>query len=138
MTTPFPGLVLPAAVDDISVVDSATTGHARIGVRRARSSELADAYPAGTHDRELIIEGDPTASAVTAVTARMLDSDPRCRRVVLPVPERDLEAIAWAEDAGFRYVVDVETRAGAFSLLVTEPDWVLNQPHILEDIPLKE
>jgi hypothetical protein len=68
----------------------------------------------------------------------VLDSDPRCRRVVLAVPERDLEAIGWAEDAGFRFVVDVETRAGAHSLLVVEPDWVLAQPNALEDIPIKE
>jgi hypothetical protein len=52
--------------------------------------------------------------------------------------EQDLDAIAWAERAGFRFVVDVETRSGGYSLLVVEPDWVLAQPHILEDIPLKE
>lgn len=138
MTTPFPGLVLPDGLDNVADVASSSAGRARIGVRRTRASELADAYPAGTHDRELIVEGDPTASAVAAFTQRVLADDPRCRRVVLPVPERDLAAIAWAEQAGFRYVVDVETRAGAFSLLVTEPDWVLAQPHILEDIPLKE
>lgn len=138
MTTPFPGLVLPDGLEEVTVVDSAGSGRARVGLRRARASDLADAYPAGTHDRELIVEGDPTASALAAVTARVLESDPRCRRVVLPVLERDLDAIAWAEDAGFRYVVDVETRAGVFSLLVTEPAWVLAQPHILEDIPLKE
>jgi hypothetical protein len=138
MTTPFPGLVLPDGLDDVAVVDSAGSGNARVGVRRARASALADAYPAGTHDLELVIEGDPTVSALAAVTARVLERDPRCRRVVLPVRERDLDSIAWAEHAGFRYVVDVETRAGAFSLLVTEPGWVLAQPHILDDIPLKE
>jgi hypothetical protein len=58
--------------------------------------------------------------------------------VVLPVPELDLDAIGWAEDAGFRYVIDVETISGGYSLLVTEPQWVLDQPAILEDIPLKE
>lgn len=138
MTTPFPGLVLPEGIDEVTEAESASGARARIGVQHARASHLADAYPAGTHDRELIIEGDPTASAVAAVTERLLAADPRCRRVVLPVPEQNLDAIAWAEAAGFRYVVDVETRAGAFSLLVTEPGWVLTQPHILEDIPLEE
>jgi hypothetical protein len=138
VTTPFPGLVLPDGLDDVADVESVSGGGARIGVRRARTSELAVAYPAGTHDRELVVEGDPTATAVAAFTERLLADDPRCRRVVLPVPERHLDAIAWAEEAGYRYVVDVETRVGAFSLLVTEPDWVLAQPHILEDIPLKE
>jgi hypothetical protein len=119
-------------------VASSTAGTARIGVRYARAGELVDAYPAGTHDRELAIEGDPTPTAVAELTTRVLADDGRCRRVVLPVPEQDLAAIAWAEEAGFRYVVDVETRSGGYSLLVTEPEWVLEQPHILEDIPLKE
>ncbi len=138
MTTPFPGRTLPRGLDEIVEVEGASGEQARIGVRRARAGELVDAYPAGTHDRELLVEGDPTPEAVMAVTGRVLDADPRCRRVVLPVPEDDLPAIAWAEAAGFRYVVDVETHDGAYSLLVTEPEWVLAQPHILEDIPLKE
>ncbi|MEO6116677.1 MAG: hypothetical protein ABIP33_09855 [Pseudolysinimonas sp.] len=99
---------------------------------------MVDAYPAGTDDRELIIEGDPTSVAVAELTHRVLSEHPHCRRVVLPVPERDLDAIRWAEAAGFRYVVDVQTRSGEYSLLVAEPEWVLAQPHILEDIPLKE
>lgn len=110
----------------------------RIGVRRARAGHLADAYPAGTHDRELVVEGAPSAAEVSRVTARILEDEPQCRRVVLPVPERDLRAIAWAEDAGFRYVIDVETHVGGLSLLVTEPEWVIAQPHILDDIPLQE
>lgn len=138
MTTPFPGRALPDGIDEIVQVPSASGGIARIGVRRARAGDLADAYPAGTHDRELLVEGDPTAAVVTEITKRILHEDPRCRRVVLPVPENDLASIGWAEDAGFRYVVDVETATGEYALLVTEPDWVLAQPHILEDIPLKE
>ncbi len=111
---------------------------ARLGIRSARVGDLVDAYPAGTYDKELAIEGEPRLQAVREYVAEVLERDPRCRRVVLAVPERDLEAIGWAEDAGFRFVVDVETRAGAHSLLVVEPDWVLAQPHALEDIPIKE
>ena len=136
MTTPFPGRTLPAGLDEVVEVASTSGVPARIGVRRARAGEFVDAYPAGSHDRELLIEGDPTHEALTELTARVLRDDPRCRRVVLPVPEQDLAAIAWAEQAGFRYVVDVETRSGGYSLLVTEPEWVIAQPHILEDIPL--
>lgn len=113
-------------------------GAARIGVRHARAGELVDAYPAGTHDRELVIEGAPLPGEVARVSEKVLAHDLRCRRIVLPVPERDLDAIAWAEEAGYRYVVDVETRSGAYSLLVVEPEWVLAQPHVLDDIPLKE
>lgn len=138
MTAPFPGSALPPDLDEVVEVASARTGRARLGVRRARSGELADAYPAGTHDRELLVEGDPTPAAMAEFTAAVLRGDTRCRRVVLPVPEGDIVAVGWAEDSGFRYVVDVETRSGAFSLLVAEPDWVIAQPHVLEDIPLKE
>ncbi len=136
--TPFPGLTLPPGLELTFEVPSVSSGRARIGIRRARAGELVDAYPAGTHDRELLIEGDPEPAEVARVAAQILTGDTRCRRVVLPVPENDLAAIGWAEDAGFRYVVDVETRSGGYSLLVTEPEWVLAQPHILDDIPLEK
>lgn len=113
-------------------------GTARLAIRSARAGDLVDAYPAGTHDKELAIDGDPQPQAVRDYVAEVLQADPLCRRVVLAVPEGDLDAIAWAEDAGFRYVVNVETRVAARSLLVVEPDWVLSQPHALEDIPIKE
>lgn len=133
MTSP-----VPSSSDGVVVVPGTDGEPARIQVRRAREGELALAYPAGTHDRELVVEGSPSPAAVAGLAAAILAADERCRRVVLPVPEQDLPAIAWAEEAGFRYVVDVETRAGSFSLLVVEPGWVLEQPHVLADIPLKE
>lgn len=111
---------------------------ATVVVRNARSGAFVDAYPAGTNDREVLTTGFVPAGALRTIVAGVLADEPDCRRVVLALPEGDVNAIAWAEDAGFRYVVDVEVRSGAFSLLVTEPDWVLAQPHILEDIPLKE
>jgi hypothetical protein len=113
-------------------------GDARGAVRYARDGDLVDAYPAGAHDRELAIDGSPSADAVRDFTASVLADDPRCRRVVFSVPEQDLPSVAFAEEAGFRYVVDVETRAGAFSLLVTEPEWVVDQAADLDDIPLSE
>lgn len=137
MSTESPG-ALPEGLDAVFETTDATGAHTRIGVRRARAGELVDAYPAGTHDRELLFQGRPQPAELARVTAEVLASDPRCRRVVIALPELDLDAIAWAEEGGFRYVVDVETRSGGFSLLVTEPDWVLAQPHILDEIPLKE
>lgn len=112
--------------------------HEHIRVRRARAGDLVDAYPAGSHDVELLPPADASAALLAQAAEEAFAVDPRCRRVVLAVPEGDLQAIARAEDAGFRYVVDVEIRAGGRSLLVREPDWVLAQPHVLEDIPLKE
>lgn len=113
-------------------------GAGTVTAERVRGGELADAYPAGANDLELRVSGDVTAAELGEASRAALEEAPRCRRVVLAVPERDLAAIGWAEDAGFRYVVDVELRSGGRSLLVSEPQWVLDQPHILEDIPLKE
>lgn len=139
MTTPFIHRSLPVeGLDEVHLITSASERTARVGVRHARAGELVNAYPAGTHDRELLVEGDPSSSAVATLTEQVLRGDARCRRVVLAVGERDVEAIAWAEEAGFRYVVDVETHSGAYSLLVAEPEWVLAQPQILDDIPLEE
>lgn len=138
MTNISVGPALPPGFDRFFEAVGVDGTPALIGVRPARSGHLVDAYPAGTHDIELATHGLVAAREVQRVTREVLEADPRCRRVVLPVPEQDLAAIAWAEEAGYRYVVDVETRDGGYSLLVTEPEWVLEQPHILEDIPLKE
>lgn len=134
---------LPDNFIDITAMPTATgvpagDAQAFLGHRRARAGELRDAYPAGTHDIELGVVGRPDPAAAAAYTAALLQANPRCRRIVLPVAELDLEEIGWAEEAGFRYVIDVETISGGYSLLVTEPQWVVDQPAILEDIPLKE
>jgi hypothetical protein len=125
-----------ASAESLREVPGADGAPARLAIRHARAGELATSYPAGARDRELAIEGAPGPAEVAEFTASVLAADPQCRRVVLPVPEQSLAAIAFAEEAGFRYVVDVETRAGAFSLLVSEPAWVLAQPQLLEQIPL--
>ncbi|GAA3590493.1 hypothetical protein GCM10022198_12960 [Klugiella xanthotipulae] len=113
--------------------------------RFALEGPLGRSYPAGAHDRELrSAEGDTATvagrpfdpEALRAVSEYLLAEDPRCRRVVLPVPEQDLAAIAAAEAGGFRYVVDVETAETEQSLLVVEPDWVTAQPLDLDAIPL--
>ncbi|KQR91137.1 MAG: hypothetical protein J0I33_00975 [Microbacterium ginsengisoli] len=138
MTNVSLGSALPPGFERFFAVDGVDDAPALIGIRSVRSGHLVDAYPAGTHDLELATHGLVSAADVQRVTHEVLKASPRSRRVILAVPEQDLTAIAWAEDAGYRFVVDVETLSGSFSLLVTEPDWVLAQPHILEDIPLKE
>lgn len=106
-------------------------------VRPVRATELAEAYPAGIDDLELIVDGRPSPDEMRSSVQWILEQNPNCRRIVLAVSEQEIPAIAWAEESGFRYVVDVETRSGAYSLLVTEPSWVLTQPLVLEDIPLR-
>ncbi len=138
MTVPASARPLPEGLDAYLEVDGIEGSVARLGVRHVRAGSFVDAYPAGTHDREILVEGSPTPSSVREATARVLAADPRCRRVVLAVTADDLIAISWAEEAGYRYVVDVDIHDGQFTLLVTEPDWVLAQPHILDDIPLEE
>ncbi|WP_336660041.1 hypothetical protein [Leucobacter sp. USHLN153] len=138
MSTPVNGAPLTPDFADVREVAGIDGVGSAIGHRRARAGHLRDAYPSGTHDIELGYSGAPEALAVAEYTAQLLRDDERCRRVVLAVPELDLAGIGWAEDAGYRYVIDVETASGGHSLLVTEPQWVLDQPAILEDIPLKE
>jgi hypothetical protein len=123
---------------DIRDLPAADGGIARVKIRYVRYGDLVDAYPASTHDRELVIEGAPELNAIRDFVKELLITEPRCRRVVFPVPEGDLEAIRWAEDAGFRFVVNVETRVSAYSLLVVEPEWVLAQPQALDRIPVQE
>ncbi len=104
--------------------------------RFAVDGNLKNAYPAGAGDRQLAIVQPSTTEAVSAIVHSILTDNPRCRRVIIAADEGDLPAIAAAEAAGFRYVVDVDTADGTYSLLVAEPEWVLILPRDLEDIPL--
>lgn len=109
--------------------------------RLCLDGELASAYPVSTHDRQIVFSDGIAPGALAAVTSRILQEEPRCRRVVLDVPAEDLDAIAFAEDAGFRYVVEVDIGTDAAvaerSLLVTEPDWVRARDSTLDDVPLE-
>ncbi|MCL2533601.1 MAG: hypothetical protein FWE39_05500 [Nocardiaceae bacterium] len=109
----------------------------RFAVRGA----LGNAYPAGVADIELDIRGLRDVAALRALGERILRENPACRRIVLPVPAGDLDAIGFAEDAGFRYVVDVDVpgergEITELSLLVMEPGWVANAPTAVNDLPL--
>ncbi|QBJ95474.1 hypothetical protein ERC79_05490 [Rhodococcus sp. ABRD24] len=100
-----------------------------VRARYAVRGPLGNAYPAGVADLEIDIEGLRDAQALTVLGRRILADHPACRRVVLPVAAGDLVAIGHAEDAGFRYVVDVDVRGELsqiteLSLMVLEPGWV--------------
>lgn len=104
--------------------------------RKVVGNHLDGSYPVGIEDREVRIESGSSPAAVGAAVHTILTDAARCRRVVLAVPEGQLEAIRAAEEAGFRFVVDVDTPLESLSLLVAEPEWVLSQPTSIEEIPL--
>lgn len=86
------------------------------------ASELRHTYPYGSHDRVL---AQGTAEEMTAAIADIFTAHPQCRRIVVPVPTGDTEAISACEQAGLRYVLDVEQRDGQeLSLMVAEQGWV--------------
>ncbi|TFD52280.1 hypothetical protein E3T55_06665 [Cryobacterium frigoriphilum] len=140
-------------IDATFVVDLSSTGRrdwpARYQVRDARGSvvgglearkvvgnHLEGSYPVGIEDREVRVDAGSSPAAVGAAVHALLTDAARCRRVVLAVPEGQLEALAAAEEAGFRFVVDIDTHQESLSLLVAEPEWVLAQPSAIEEIPL--
>jgi hypothetical protein len=125
----------PTALDALGA-DGKLLGSARM--RLAVTGDLAETYPVGLADVQVAIEPDCTAQALAAIVTDIFAASPRCRRVVDAAPAENLAAIALAEEAGFRYVVDVDTHTAAYSLLVSEPAWVLAQPSALEDIPLEK
>ncbi|MBM4557930.1 hypothetical protein GS504_12765 [Rhodococcus hoagii] len=121
-------------------VDNGGTPH-EVRARFAVRGPLGNAYPAGIADLELDLRGLGDPDALRGLGEQILRENPACRRVVLPVPAGDLDAIGFAEDAGFRYVVDVDVAGERgeiteLSLLVLEPGWVADAPTAVDDLPL--
>lgn len=92
---------------------------------------LASAYPASRNDVEVRVRGvagDHLSAALAKEAARVIESDPLCRKVIYAASAGDLEAVSAAEAAGFRYVVDVDIvdsgQVQELSLLVHEPQFV--------------
>ena len=109
-------------------------------LERCATGRLRAAYPVAEHDVEArFADATPEPAVVTSVLERavaaVLDADPQCRRVVFAAPEGDLATLAAAENAGFRYVVDVDLPDGSVSLTVAEPDWVTAVDMDLERVP---
>lgn len=99
------------------------------------STELRHTYPYGSHDAQVDFNGGEDLRArVDAVFA----ADAECRRVVVMVEQENVEQIKVCEDAGLRYVLDVQLRTGEeVSLMVSEPDWVTAQSTDVKDLELK-
>ena len=113
-----------------------TTLDARL--ERCAHGRLRDAYPAAEHDIEIRLDDAPTdelAVLLGALSAAAQQADPQCRRVVFGAPSGDLATLAAAEEAGFRYVVDVDLADTSFSLAVAEPSWVTSVDIDLDRVP---
>lgn len=89
------------------------------------ASPLRHTYPFGEHDMELTFG---SVEELQRDTAAIYSEYPQCRRIIVAVPEGDIPAISTCEDAGFRYVLDVQLRDGKeVSLMVNEPTWVTDK-----------
>jgi hypothetical protein len=118
----------------------------RVNFERCLGGRLNDAYPVARHDIEVRFVGHaPTESALVeqldAAYRHATSADPACRKVVFAAPAGNLEAIAAAEEAGFRYVVDVDiptvdSRSTVeLALLVREPEYVTHVDMDLDRVP---
>lgn len=114
-----------------------------VRVERCLTGRLREAYPVAAHDVELQVSEVPLEQ-LTAVLAqessRILTEDPFCRKVVYGAPQEDLAVMAAAEQAGFRFVVDVDVNGAPgeivqLSLLVREPDYVTRVDMDLDRVP---
>ena len=112
--------------------------HLHATLERCAHGRLRDAYPAAEHDIEIRLDDAPTdelTALLGALSAAAQPADPQCRRVVFGAPRGDLATLAAAENAGFRYVVDVDLVGASLSLAVAEPSWVTSVDMDLDRVP---
>lgn len=102
--------------------------------QKIESSPLRHTYPYASNEIELTY-GNP--DAMQSDLKQIYAENPDCRRVVVAVPENDTEAIGNCEQAGLRFVVNVELRDGSdVALLVHEPEWVAEEPSTIKEMDL--
>jgi hypothetical protein len=107
-------------------------------LERCAHGRLRDAYPVAEHDIEIRLDDAPTdelTALLGVLSAAVQQAAPQCRRVVFGALVGDLAALAAAENAGFRYVVDVDLADASLSLAVAEPSWVTSVDMDLDRVP---
>ncbi|HZK32025.1 MAG TPA: hypothetical protein VFC72_03845 [Corynebacterium sp.] len=97
-------------------------------------SPLKHTYPYGRYDVEVPLG---TVAEITASLAEVFRDLPACRRVLIAIEQDDGAAARVCEEAGFHYVLDVQTRDGReLSLMSYEPAWVTEQSTDITDLEL--
>ena len=125
----------PEQVDTLYTVTESGQPRGRIEVVPVLRTEYQLTYPAGARDRLLQVSEQASPESIQLVSEQVFEADPKCRRLVIACPEGDVSAIARAEKAGFRYVVDVDLPQETFSLMTAEPAWVLEQSRRIDVVP---
>ena len=119
--------------------EHADGGRCTLQVERCAGGRLEQAYPASVRDLEVQVSDlsdlELLPSVLTATIAAVRTADPRCRRIVYGAPRSDLMLVAGAEQAGFRYVVDVDLPDAELSVLVSEAEEVAQQDRALDVVP---
>lgn len=108
---------------------------ALVNIARAVGSVFESSYPAGLRDRLLAVSDGAPAGAIQLASEFVMATDGACRRIITACAEGDIDSIARAEAAGYRFVVEVDTRTGSFALLAAEPAWVLEESRNIDDVP---
>jgi len=107
-------------------------------LERCAHGRLRDAYPVAEHDIEIRLYDAPAyelTALLRTLSAAVQQADPQCRRVVFGAPLGDLATLSAAENAGFRYVVDVDLAGASLSLAVAEPSCVTSVDMDLDRVP---
>lgn len=133
--------VVDQAVTPVHVRQVVEKGEHRTTVllERVAAGIFRDAVPVGEHDLRVDLDPVPDDDGLVELLGVFREQfsvlDPNCRRLVYAAVEGDLEVIAAAEAAGFRYVVDVEVSDGRYSLMVVEPERVTSVDMDLDRVP---
>ncbi|MEI4271155.1 hypothetical protein TEK04_05430 [Klenkia sp. LSe6-5] len=112
---------------------------AQIRLERCVAGRLESAYPASVRDVEIRVvalsDGGLLTAVLEGVVRAVRSAEPACRRIIYGAPRGQVGAVAASEQAGFRYVVDVDLVDAELSLLVSEPEWVSVADEAADAVP---
>lgn len=131
-----PALAPPWQVTDRSISSNAVVLEVRHGegiaaslrLQRCATGRLREAYPVSAYDIEIGGIEDLPGPLLTELAAQLAGglerSEPRCRRIVLAIPQDAHACAEAARAAGFHPIVEVDLPGAQLILHVAEPEWV--------------